>query len=276
MTLESGGMSPNRKREAWGAPADPSRRTGFTLIELVFVVGLIVLVLAVAMPRLMPVFAYNELEGSARHLANYGRSTIAYSAFKQEAVTFRFFFETQEYCVLRWVEKQESIFEGSDLAAKNQPLEINAETALNLANQQGLTTEERAQQALEFEYQLDLTFRRSLEARAKNVPRDGLLTGINPLEEFEFSLDEDEEEQREELSTSTIMRTMLPADVKVTSIRIGDEEYAEGMVDIEITPVGISDAVTFVLTSTDGDVYQVAWDAITGGAHLSKGEGQMR
>jgi type II secretory pathway pseudopilin PulG len=258
----------------WDAPANPSRRTGFTLIELAFVVGLIVLVLAIAMPRLMPVFAFNELEGSARHLANYGRSAIAYSAFKQEAVTFRFNFETQDYCVLRWIEKQESVFEGSDLAVKNQPLEINAETALNLANQQGLTTEERAQQVLEFEYQLDLAFRRSLEARAKNVPRDGLLTGINPLEEFEFKLDKEEEEEREELTTSTIMHTALPADVKVTAVRIGNEEYVQGVVDIEISPVGISDAVTFVLTSVDGDVYEVAWDAITGGAHLSQGLSQ--
>ncbi|MCC6697632.1 MAG: type II secretion system protein [Candidatus Hydrogenedentes bacterium] len=254
-------------------PVCASRRAGFTLIELAFVTGLIVLVLAIAMPRLMPVFAFSQLEGSARHLANYGRAAIAYSAFKQEPITFRYNFETNEYCVLRWIEKQESIFEGSDLAVENQPLEINVETALNLASQQGLSPEERAAQVQDFEYQLDLSFRRSLEARVKNVPRDGLLAGINPLEEFEFSLDEEEEEEREELTTSTLMRTAFPPDVRIVAIRMGDEEYVKGVVDVEITPVGISDAVAFVLQSTDGDTFRVEWDAITGGAHLARGEG---
>lgn len=260
----------NRVHRANARRRGPS---GFTLIELVFVVGLIVVVLAIAMPRLMPVFAFSQLEGAARHLANYGRSVVAYSAFSQEPVTFRFDFATGEYFVLRWVEKEEeSIFEGSDLAVENTPFELNAETALQLANQQGLTPEDRAAQTSEFERQLDLAFRKSLEARAKNVPREGMLSEIDPLAEFDFSLDEEEEEPREELVTSTLNRTPLPEGVSMKAIRVGGEEFSEGSVDVEITPVGLTEEVTFILQGSDGDTYSIAWDPITGGAHLSQGE----
>ncbi len=201
------------------------RKGGFTLIELVFVISLIVVVLAIAMPKLMPVFAFSQLEGSARHIANYGRSVIAYSTFSQEPVTFRFDFETGEYWTLRWVEKpDESIFEGSDLAVENQTFDLNAETALQLTNQQGVTPEVRAQQTLEFERQLDLAFRHSLEARAKNVPKEGMLSDINPLEKFDFSLHDDEEEEtREEVETSTLTRTALPEGISMKSIRVGEK-----------------------------------------------------
>ena len=256
-----------------GVPARRRRNRGFTLIELVFVVGLIVVVLAIAMPRLMPVFVFSQLEGAARHIANYGRSAIAFSAFSQEPVTFRFDFETGEYRTLRWVEKEdESIFEGSDLAVENQRFELNAETALQLASQQGLTPEERALQTIEFERQLDLAFRKSLEARAKNVPRDGMLSEIDPLAEFEFTLDEDEEDDREEVETSTLSRTKLPEGVTMKSIRVGSETFVDGTVDVEITPVGLTEEIAFVLQGSDGDSYSIAWDPITGGAHLSYGE----
>jgi len=262
-----------RTTKIYGTEPAAGTRCGYTLIELVFVVGLIVIVLAIAMPRLMPVFAFSQLEGSARHIANYGRSAIAYSAFSQEPVTFRFDFETGAYRTLRWIEKEdESIFKGSDLAVKNQIFELNAETALQLASQQGLTPEERAAQTIEFERQLDLAFRKSLEARAKNVPRDGMLAEIDPLAEFEFSLDEGEEDDREEVETSTLSRTTLPEGVIMKSIRVGGEEFIEGSVDVEITPVGLTDEIVFVLQGSDGDTYSVAWDPITGGAHLSDDE----
>lgn len=247
---------------------------GYTLIELVLVVTLIVIVLAIAMPRLLPVFAFSQLEGSARHIANYGRSAIAYSAFKQEPITFRFDFATGEYACLRWVEKDDGLFADKDAGIPDtQVVEANAANALNLVNQQGGSPQERAQQALEFEYQMDLAFRRSLEARARNVPQEGLLADVNPMEEFNFSLDENEEEQREEVTASTLTRTALPEGVSVESIRVGSEEYTKGVVDIEITPVGLSDAVTFIVKSTDDDYFTVEWDPITGGAHLTRGKG---
>lgn len=246
---------------------------GYTLIELVFVVGLILVVLAIAMPRLLPVFAFSQLEGSARHIANYGRSAIAYSAFSQEPVTFRFDFETGEYRTLRWVEKEsESIFEGSKIAVENQKFRLNAETALQLANQQGLTAEERALQMIEFDRQLDLAFRKSLEARAKNVPREGMLADIDPMAKFNFSLDTDEDDDREEVATSTLGRMRLPEGIVMKSIRLSGEVIVEGTVDVEITPVGLTEEVVFVLQGADGDTYSVAWDPITGGAHLSDDE----
>lgn len=253
-------------------PGTARLRSGFTLIELVCVIALIGLVLAIAMPRLMPVFAFSQLEGSARHIANYGRSAIAFSAFKQEPITVRFDFDTGEYWSLRWVEKQESIFGDSSIAGESKPLEVNAATALGLIEQQGLSPEDRAQQSLEFEYQLDLAFRRSLEARARNVPQEGMLSGIDPLKEFDFSLREDEEDQREEVMATTLLRGTLPQGVAVESIRVGGDEFTKGIVDMEITPVGLADSVTFVLKGEDEDYFTVTWDPITGGAHLSRGK----
>jgi len=157
------------------------------------------------------VFAFNQLEGRRAPLGKLRRAAIAYSAFKQEAITFRFNSKPTSIACFVGLNAGKRIrrigLGGQEPASR----EINVETALNLASQQGLSPEERATQVQEFEYQLDLAFRRSLEARVKNVPRDGLLAGIKPLEEFEFSLDEEEEEQREELTTSTLTRTGAPA-----------------------------------------------------------------
>ena len=55
----------------------PDSQRGYTLIELAFVVALVTLIMAIAMPSLMPRLMMGNAEAAARHLAGYGRAVMA-------------------------------------------------------------------------------------------------------------------------------------------------------------------------------------------------------
>ncbi|NIA15837.1 MAG: hypothetical protein GWP08_17375, partial [Nitrospiraceae bacterium] len=45
-----------------------------------------------------------------------------------------------------------------------------------------------------------------------------------------------------------------------------------GEVEIELSPVGLSEPVTFYLKNEDDDYFTIEWDAITGGARVESGK----
>jgi len=253
-------------------------RDGYTLIELVFVVFIIALVLSIAMPRFMPAMLYSQLEGSARHLANYGRSAVAYSAMNREPITVRFDLEKGEYWCLRYpldemaLPSQPKINKMFDddkdkAATHEEKTNINIQELVASGATQDITDA-----SMDAMYQLDMAFRHSLEAQAKNVPHDGLLDEIGPLFEKEFTLDKEGKDQREEVSDALLDHGKLPEGIVLDSILLGGEELAKGPIDIEVTPLGLSQAVSFFLKGPDNQYYTVAWDPITGGAHLAPGK----
>ena len=64
----------------------------------------------------------------------------------------------------------------------------------------------------------------------------------------------------------------LPDEILIESVLLGGEEISEGTVDVEVTPIGLSQSVSFFLKGPKGEYYTVEWDPITGGAHLARGK----
>lgn len=274
-------------------------RAGFTLIELSVVVFIIGMVAAVAFPRLLPVLAFSEAEGSSRHLANFGRASIAQAALLKEDVTFYFDFDKQQFWVTRWVVPDPtSEMEGeAGLGEEGDP---NASDQIALLNQfqagSGFSAEEISQMLLSgqmagadgmpegFDQELadaqigskfDKMARRALETRAKNVIQgDGLLDEIGPLFDKEFSLsdDADTEPYEEEITDPVIRRSTMPETVSVTQIFVNGERFSKGVLDIPISPLGLQDEVIFNIGNAEGDVYSVVWDPILNNADLLDGE----
>lgn len=223
---------------------------GFTLIELTLVVLIIAMILAIAVPRVVPAIAYSELEGAARHLSGYGRALIAHSALTKESVTFRLNLDQGEYWSVRWTLTEEEA----------EPAAADSPRALPL-------NDEDAQRAEELTRQFERFARLAAESRARSLRRqDGILAEIGPLFEKEFDL-EWEEESVEEIKTDLLSRTRLPKDVRFESVRVGGQEFLRGMVEIEVTPLGLADPIEIVLASERGR-YSVEWDAVTGGTRI--------
>jgi hypothetical protein len=53
---------------------------------------------------------------------------------------------------------------------------------------------------------------------------------------------------------------------------VGSVEHTTGVVEIEVSPLGLTDTVTFYLLRGDNDYYTVVWDPITGSSRLSRGK----
>ncbi|MCP4639548.1 MAG: prepilin-type N-terminal cleavage/methylation domain-containing protein [bacterium] len=247
-------------------------RAGFTLMELVLVVMVIAIVMAVALPSLVPMLAWSQLEGAARHLANFGRSSVAHCALTQERITVRFDLdsERQEYWCVRWVEKDDGMFDDDEEEEAEQDLlDQTSESAMELLSQNRV--DEVDEMAAEMQERFERFFRMGLEARTRNVKHDGILAEVGPLIEEDFSLD-DEEEEFEEVKTSLLSRVSLPRDVVIESIRLGGQDHTTGIVELEVTPMGMVEPAMFYVRGGESDYFTVIWDPITGSARIQRGK----
>ncbi len=266
---------------------------GYTLIELMFVVFIIAMMLSIAMPKLLPALLSSQLEGSARHLANYGRSAIAYSATNHEPITVRFDLAKREYYCLKWSADDLAINSGMESAGLSG---IKGKEGIGLSkdpnkSSNGLSTgEPQLTQTIadliatgtaddlemrrdEVQLELDNAFQRSLLAQAKNVPHETIEGDVDPMFEKKFSLStEEKEEQRDELQDTSLEHGYFPDEISIESIQLGGEEFVEGTVDVEVSPIGLAESVSFILKGPKDEYYTVQWDPITGGAHLVRGK----
>jgi len=237
---------------------------GFTLVELALVVLIIAIILAIAMPRMIPAIAYSELEGAARHLAGYGRSLMAHCALSGDAVTFKVDMGQRDYWSVRWILADAAFLDENEEDEAASPSAVRAPVPGS--------EEDTAMRAQDLEEQFQRFAYMKTRSRARNVPKDDFLDEIGPLFEEEFTLEEEEdEESTEELKTDLLSRTWLPGDVQFESIRVGTREYTTGTVEIDVTSLGLAEAVVFTIVSGD-EYYTVAWDAVTGGAHIKQGK----
>jgi type II secretory pathway pseudopilin PulG len=293
-------------------------------LELVLVVVIIGIVLSLAMPRLLPAIYSSNLEGSARHLANFGRAAITRAAFGHDRFTFNCDLSTGQYWLVRWIDnepspeeqrnqgdlfKKDSLFERSSSKNKSSSSRsggfgssrsrsgyggnssigtslFDTDRASTLFTQdpslQSIVTgsaqgdfQEELEQSEEMQARFDRFSKLALMARARNVQHEGILGEVGPLFEKEFKLKakkKEEEEQFDEVKEALLSRTWLPDGVVIESVDVGTSNRAKGTISVEITPLGLAEPVTFYLRGENGEYYTVAWDAITGGAHLYPGK----
>jgi prepilin-type N-terminal cleavage/methylation domain-containing protein len=242
----------------------PPAARGYTLIELVVVTFLIALILSVAMPRLLPAVLFGELRGAANHLTGYGRALFAYAALEGETYTFTVDVDEGEYWTVRWL-----VEEGPGDAAG--PAYGAASPFDAYAREPAPGSEEALEaEAAEMEEQFRRFMELSLQAQARNVPSEGILDETQPLFEDDFDLEWDDQESAQEVRTDLLTRTRLPRGVEFESVYVGGVPQAGERVEVDVSPLGLSQEVVFVITRDD-DAYTVTWDAVTGGTRMEQG-----
>jgi prepilin-type N-terminal cleavage/methylation domain-containing protein len=263
----------------------PKNTAGFTLVEMVVVIIVIATIAAVSMPKLLPIIAFSQIEGTARHLANYGRTIISESALTHEDYTLRFDLDTQQYYAVRWIIPKEE-GDGSEgeevdymsMIADHSPEEIADMLAVSDEDQQKDSEFDQDMANVQINDRFDRFARRATEARAKNVKHndDGILSDIGPLfgPEDEFNLDESNEPIEEEIMDPLLRRTGLAIpEVWIESISIDEETFTSGIVEVEITPLGLDQEVIFIVVNDNDEVFEVIWNPFSGFIEWHEGTG---
>lgn len=269
-------MSTDKQPPAAHAP-------GFTLLEMVVVAALLGIVMAVALPQLLPVIVFSKAEGAARHLAGYGRIAMAHTALMREEITVKFDLDKQTYWAERLVrDEEEEFFKDKDNGeARKGQMDLMGSSKLRQAQAQakfGSTmgapdpeAEAEAEAARIMRNRLERYIRAQTEARAEKLDKGSLFDEMTPLFEKKFDL-EDTESHIEEVKDPLLLRTQVPQGVKIELLRVGSTDYGAGEVEIPLSSLGLFEPVLFHVASEDEDYFTVAWDPLTGTARFERGK----
>lgn len=278
---------------------------GFTIMELMVVVLILGVVAAVTMPRFAPAIAFSELQGAAKHMANFGRSAMAEAVMMQQDITVRIDLGEQRYTAVRWVdpkalEEEEKKAESgeedmlarlADLKADDSVKRFGARgTSPAMAGATGQLDYRRYMATLndffgdipeDFDEDLadrqmaerfDRYTRRLTLARAKNVKHSDFLDEINILERANFSLEGDQEPIEMPIGNPTLLPARVPGNVRLERMSVDGVVSERGLVEIELSPLGLSAKVGFHFVNESGNYYTVFWDPTLGGARTIDGK----
>ncbi|MFP6584863.1 MAG: prepilin-type N-terminal cleavage/methylation domain-containing protein [Candidatus Hydrogenedentota bacterium] len=259
-------------------------RNGFTLIELMIVILLMTMIVSIAAPRLLPLLSLTEHENEASRLAGYGRAAMAHTALTHSSIRVRIDLDTQEYWAETLPDLVKSYGTTGGYGSENDDDDWIPEDKIGLAQassqilqgdevEQEYNTEEEQNKVLDKQRgEMEDRFRsmadNTLFARALRVHHDdydyvddeSIFARNREYEE------EDEEAVREPVSDPLLAAHTVIDSVWIDSITIAGEEYVKGIVDIELTPLGLDTEVRLSLFNEDGDLMTVYWDPMTGNA----------
>jgi hypothetical protein len=243
---------------------------------------------AIALPQLMPAIVISRFEGAARHFAGYGRSAISRAILLGEPLTVNIDLDKQEYWTVRLKMEGDQLFKDEKLTKEfsfddQQPTgksTKNTKSAKNAKNQNSFMDKltpaniegEPPDPSMDPRHQqFERFIRAQLEARANRLEREGILGEIGPLFDKQFSL-ENEKDQYEELKEPLMERTKLPVESRLESVRVGSTTHTSGLVEIELSSMGLTEPVVAYFKSEDGDYFTVLWDPIMCGAQIERGQ----
>jgi len=285
----AGRLIRRRPRPVPGLPANGTTAdSGFTLLEMMTVVLIVALVCAVALPQLMPAIVVSEFEGASRHLAGFGRAAISRAILIGEPLTINFDLDKQEYWAVRQVLAEDDFFEEDEAKEEEKAAETaerlkkvqsklfgdsseDAAPYMDLLNPASLEGEVRDPSRDPNRRKFEQFVRLQLEARASRCEKEGILSEIGPLFDKPFSL-ESEEDQYQEVMEPLLERTRMPEGVKIDSVKIGSTTHSSGTAEVELTSLGLMEAVVIYVEAEDGDYYTVVWDPITSNAQIEPGK----
>ncbi|HUW60587.1 MAG TPA: type II secretion system protein [Candidatus Bathyarchaeia archaeon] len=262
---------------------------GFTLLEMVVVTALIGIVMAVALPQLMPAIVLSRGEGAARHLAGFGRTAMTQASLMRENITVKFNLDEQTYWAERLVREDEEEFfkdqeEGKE-GGKDQKSGKDKTGFMDLMGSSGLRQSQfgstmgnsddpaaaEAEAARMMRDRFERYIRMQTEARARKLDKGSLFEDMGPLFEKKFDL-EDTESYVEEIKEPLLMRTALPRGVEIELVRVGSTDYGSGDVEIELSSLGLFEPILFHVKSEDEDYFTVVWDPLTGTVRFERGK----
>lgn len=258
------------------------RARGFTLLELCVVIVIIGVIAGISAPYLVNLIAFGEVDGEARRLAGYGSSVVAEAALFKTPLLFRVDLDRQEYYTVQLVYPEPEPADGGEAPPDQTALlrefaKSSGMSSADLSNALagGAADDPRFRGMLPDDFDAELAdqqmndkfgrFARTLlETRAKNVVHtDGFLDEIGPLFEKEFTLEENEPVE-EELGDPILARRKLPEGIQIESVSIDGGKSGRGLVEIEVSPLGLSQRVGFHVVNADGEYMTVWWDPLSG------------
>ncbi len=264
-------------------------KDGFTLLELGIVIFIIALMATIAVPYLLPLALSSELESEARRLAYFGRAVMSTSALLGDEFYVEIDLDQQRYYCLKVTYPKTG--EGEGEQDQLGLLESMREQGMSPEQMAGLFIGSSATQnpggvnapipggfdpeamSRQINERFEKLAKRKLLEQAKNVKHeDSLMDEVGPLFDKENNVNLfDAEPVIEEVNEPGLSPVRLSENIGIESVFIGGNKFSRGIIEIPVTPLGLTEPIAFYLKNANNEYYTVVWDPVSAGGFVLEG-----